>query len=212
MATVAYYLKVFTAILVLINPIGAVPLFLSLTPAYTPEESRRAARRAAFGTTLIMLGALFAGTAILQLFGISLAAFRVAGGLLILTMALEMMRATTSRTRQTPEEATEAAEKPDIAVVPMAIPMLAGPGSISALILYAQERPSLLNYAVMSAIAVVVGLLAWCALRLAGPIGRKLGRTGINLLTRIMGILLAAIAVELMTGGIAQLLPALSIK
>jgi multiple antibiotic resistance protein len=206
LGVVGYYIKVFTAVFVLLNPIGAVPVFLSLTPGYTAQECNRAAWRAALATTLILLGALLIGGPVLSLFGISVDSFRVAGGLLIGLMALDMMRAQPSRTKQTPEEAREAIDKPDIAVVPLAIPILAGPGAISAMIVYGHARSDLVNYLVLAVIAVAAGFLSWLALRLAAPIGSRMGRTGVNLLTRIMGLLLAAIAVELIMTGLLSLI------
>ncbi len=203
------YLKACIAIFVLIDPIGAIPVYLSVTPNYTPAEHRRTVRRIAAATTLILLGSLAIGGPALALFGISIPAFRVAGGLLILLMALGMMRAIPGGARQTREEASAAAEKPDIAVVPMATPLLAGPGAIGAMIVYGHIQASVMNYLVLAAIAALVGASTWLALHMAAPIGTRLGRTGINVLTRIMGLLLAAIAVEMAANGLRDLFPAL---
>lgn len=206
----AEYLKAFIAIFVLIDPLGAIPIYLSIAPSYTPAEHRRTVRRIATATTLILLGALAAGGPALALLGVSIPAFQVAGGLLILLLALAMMQPNPEGRRQTREEATEAAEKPDIAVVPMAMPILAGPGAIGAMIVYGHLRASVLNYLVLAVIAVVVGASCWLALRLAAPIGARLGRTGATLLTRIMGLLLAAIAVEMAANGLRELFPVLA--
>ena len=202
-------MKACIAIFVLIDPIGAIPVYLSVTPSYTPAEHRRTVRRIAVATTLILLGSLAIGGPALALLGISIPAFRVAGGLLILLMALGMMRAIPGGARPTQEEATAAAEKPDIAVVPMATPLLAGPGAIGAMIVYGHIRATVVNYLVLAAIAALVGGSAWLALRMAAPIGVRLGKTGINVLTRIMGLLLAAIAVEMAANGLRDLFPAL---
>jgi multiple antibiotic resistance protein len=204
------YLKAGIAIFVLIDPIGAIPIYLSLTPTYTPAEHRRTVRRTAVATTLILLGSLAIGGPALELLGVSIPAFRVAGGLLILLLALGMMRAKPSSARESEQEASEAAEKPDIAVVPMAIPMLSGPGAIGAMIVYGHMKATALNYAVLAVIAVVVGGSTWLALQLAAPIGGRLGRTGVGLLTRIMGLLLAAIAVEMVANGLRDLFPILA--
>lgn len=204
------YLKAGIAIFVLTDPVGAIPIYLSLTPSYTPAEHRRTVRRIAVATTIILLGSLAIGGPALALMGISIPAFRVAGGLLILLLALGMMHADPDSTRQTREEAGEAAEKPDIAVVPMALPILAGPGTIGAMIVYGQLKASAVNYLVLGLVAVVIGGCTWALLRMAAPIGGRLGRTGINLLTRIMGLLLAAIAVEMFANGLRELFPILA--
>lgn len=204
------YLKAGIAIFVLIDPIGAIPIYLSLTPSYTPAEHHRTVRRIAVATTLILLGSLAIGGPALELLGVSIPAFRVAGGLLILLLALGMMRAHPGSSRQNEEDAGEAAEKPDIAVVPMAIPILSGPGAIGAMIVYGHMKTTATNYLVLAVIAVVVGVSSWLALQMAAPIGRRLGKTGITLLTRIMGLLLAAIAVEMFAGGLRDLFPILA--
>lgn len=205
------YLKAFVAIFVLIDPIGAIPVYLSVTPSYSPAEHHRTVRRIAIATALILLGALAIGSPALALLGISLPAFRVAGGLLLLLMALGMMQASPAGARQFHEEASEAAEKPDIAVIPMATPILAGPGAIGAMIVYGHIRSTAVNYLVLAAIVVVVAGFSWLALRMAAPIGGRLHKTGINLLSRIMGLLLAAIAVEMAANGLRDLFPALGI-
>jgi multiple antibiotic resistance protein len=206
---VGEYAKACIALFVLIDPIGAIPVYLSVTPSFTPAEHRRTVRRIAVATTLILLGALVIGGPALTLLGVSIPAFRVAGGLLILLMALGMMRAIPGAARQTPEEESAAAEKPDIAVVPMATPLLAGPGAIGAMIVYGHINASVVNYLVLAAIAALVGGSTWLALRMAAPIGVRLGRTGITVTTRIMGLLLAAIAVEMAANGLRGLFPAL---
>ncbi len=203
------YVKAGIAIFVLIDPVGAIPVYLSITPSYTAAEHRRTVKRIAVATTLILLGSLAIGGPALDLLGIGIPAFRVAGGLLILLLALAMMRPSAGEARRTEEEASEAAEKPDIAVIPMAMPILAGPGSIGAMIVYGHIRSSVVNYLVLAAIAVLIGGSTWLALRLAAPIGSRLGKTGISLLTRIMGLLLAAIAVEMAANGMRDLFPVL---
>ena len=203
------YLKAGIAVFVLIDPLGAIPVYLSITPSYTAAEHRRTVKRIAVATTLILLGSLVIGGPTLDLLGIGIPAFRVAGGLLILLLALDMMRPSPEGTRQTREQASEAAEKPDIAVIPMAMPILAGPGAIGAMIVYGHIKSTVVNYVVLTAVALVIGGSVWLALRLAAPIGSRLGKTGINVLTRVMGLLLAAIAVEMAANGLRDLFPAL---
>lgn len=204
------YLKAAIAIFVLIDPIGAIPVYLSITPSYTPAEHRRTVWRIASAMTLILLGSLAMGGPLLALLGVSIPAFRVAGGLLLLLLALEMMRTDAGASRQTREAGTEAAEKPDIAVIPMATPILAGPGAIGAMIVYGHLKASLVNYLVLAAVACLIGALTWMFLRMAAPLGARLGRTGAGLLTRIMALLLAAIAVEMAANGLRDLFPVLA--
>src|SRR5690606_14957047 len=118
---------------------GAVPIFISLMPHATSEERRRTARNAAFAVAVVLIGSMFAGEPILRLFGISIPAFRVGGGMLILLMAIDMLKASPSRTRRTDEEDAEAREADSIAVVPLAIPLMAGPGALSLVIVTANK-------------------------------------------------------------------------
>lgn len=204
-------LKMLLTVFVVLNPIGAAPLFLSLTATWTPEDRYRAARRTAIATTLVMLGSLALGGAILNLFSIRIPSFRVIGGILFLLMALDMLRAKPRSARITPEEEDEAAGHEDISVVPLATPMLAGPGTISTIILWSDRAAG--NWAeigLIVALIAVIGLATWILLRLAAPLGRILGTTGINVLTRLMGIMLGALGVEYMVNGLTELLPSLA--
>jgi len=206
------YLKTLITLFVIVDPVGAAPLFLSLTASHPPADRHRMAWRAAVSATAVLLVAAIAGKAVLQLFGIGLASFRVAGGLLLLAMSLDMMNARPSRSRQTPEESEEAEAREDIAVVPMAIPLLAGPGAISTVILLMQGKEASPGLWQLASIIVLVGASAGLLLRLAVPMSRHLGRTGSNILTRVMGLILAAIAVEFMAAGTRELLPALAVR
>ncbi len=163
-----------------------------------------------FSVGLVLMVSLLFGEKILNVFGISLASFRVGGGILILLMAISMMQATMSPTRQTPEEARDAVLKENVAVVPLAIPLLAGPGAISTIILYADRAKVCSHYVVLAFVIVGVAIFVWAIFSLAQPVSRKLGRTGINVVTRIMGLIMAAIGVEFMSNGLKQLFPGLT--
>jgi multiple antibiotic resistance protein len=145
----------------------------------------------------------------LGFFGITIASFKVGGAILILLIAISMMHAAPSGERQTPEEAKEAEDKESIAVVPLALPLLSGPGAISTTIIYAAQSPSLAHLGGVVACCLLVALTTWVALRAATPIGGRLGKTGINVVIRIMGLLLAAVAAEIFASGIVVLLPGL---
>jgi MarC family membrane protein len=203
------YLKIFMAILAIVNPIGSVPLFISLTDNQGNPERRRTALVAAITTSAVLAGACVFGDSVLRLFGVSIASFRVGGGVLLMLLAISMFHAEPSRSRQTPEEAIEAGERNDVAVVPLAIPLLSGPGAISTMIIYGTQGRGPAHLAILVGASLLVGLTAWISMRLAIPIGSFLGRTGINIATRLMSLLLAAIAVEFIAGGLAELFPAL---
>ncbi|MBI5042051.1 MAG: NAAT family transporter, partial [Gammaproteobacteria bacterium] len=157
----------------------------------------------------VLVVALLMGESLLNFFGISLDSFRVAGGILILLMAISMLHGGISPAKQTSEEAQDAEEKDNIAVVPLGMPLLAGPGAISTIIIYSHRGHGLLHLALLLSIALSLALLTWVALRAAPAIAERLGRTGLNIVTRIMGLILAAIGVEFMAGGLKQLLPGL---
>ena len=206
----AEYLKFFVALVAILNPIGVIPIFINLTSQQTTSERKRTARVTGFAVGVVLLIALVAGEWILNLFGISLASFRVGGGILILLMAISMMQATMSPVKQTPEEARDAVMKESIAVVPMAIPMLAGPGAISSIVLYANRSDSWADKGVLAGGIVLVAIFVWLVFRMAQPMAAQLGRTGINVVTRIMGLIMAAIGVEFMANGLKQLFPVLA--
>jgi multiple antibiotic resistance protein len=203
------YAKIVLALLVIVNPVGAVPLFASMTAENTADEKRHIARIASTAVAVVLIVAAIGGQPLLALFGITIASFKVGGAILILLLAISMMHGEQSREKQTPEEAQEATYKERIAVVPLAIPLLSGPGAISTTIIYATARPSLAHLAAIIACALVVALVTWVALRVATPVSTWLGKTGANIAMRLMGLLLAAVAVEIFASGILVLLPGL---
>jgi multiple antibiotic resistance protein len=203
------YAKILLALLVIVNPIGAVPLFATLTADNTTAEKHRIARTSSLSVAIVLILAALCGQSLLALFGITIASFKVGGAILILLLAISMMHGKQSGEKQTPEEAQEAAYKERIAVVPLAIPLLSGPGAISTIIIYASERSSPGHLAALIACAALVGAATWIALLVATPVSTWLGKTGINIAQRLMGLLLAAVAVEIFASGIIVLLPGL---
>ena len=203
------YAKIFLALLVIVNPVGAVPLFVSMTSENSGPEKMRIARIASVSVAIVLAVSAVAGQPLLALFGISIASFKVGGAILILLLAISMMHGTTSAEKQTPEEAREAAYKERIAVVPLAIPLLSGPGAISTTIIYATVQSSPGHLAAIIACGLLVALITWIALRVATPVSQWLGKTGVNIAMRLMGLLLAAVAVEIFASGIVVLLPGL---
>ena len=180
------YAKILLALLVIVNPVGAVPLFASLTAENTAVEKHHIARTASVAVAIVLIVAAVGGDSLLALFGISIASFKVGGAILILLLAISMMHGEKSGEKQTPEEAQEAAYKERIAVVPLAIPLLSGPGAISTIIIYASALSSPAHLAAIVACALLVGLATWIALRVATPVSTWLGKTGINIAQRLM--------------------------
>jgi multiple antibiotic resistance protein len=205
----ADYVKFFVALAVIVNPISALPLFVSMTANNNETEKKQIARVASITVAVVLVLAAILGQPILALFGITIASFKVGGAILILLMAISMMHAAPTRQRQTPEEAKEAEGKENIAVVPLAIPLLAGPGAISTTIVYATDQVSLWHLGLIVFCCLLVAGLTWLFLRLATPVSVWLGETGVNIATRLMGLLLAAVAVEIFTSGLVVLLPGL---
>lgn len=203
------YAKFFIGLLAIVNPIGIVPVFMGLTRNLSDRERSVIGLRAAVTVGTVLVVALLMGEALLGFFGISLDSFRVAGGILILLMAISMLHGGMSPAKQTSEEAQDAEEKESIAVVPLGMPLLAGPGAISTIIIYSHRGQDTAHYVLLFSIAVVLALLTWLALRAAPAIADRLGRTGLNIVTRIMGLILAAIGVEFMANGLRQLFPGL---
>ncbi|KWH09781.1 MarC family protein [Burkholderia territorii] len=202
-------LKSFISLLALINPIGAVPFFMSLTAQQSDIERRRTIRIASVSVFCVMTVTALLGQQIIDFFGISVGSLEVGGGIIMLLMAINMLNAQIGNTRSTPEERDEAELKDNIAVVPLAIPLLTGPGSISTVIIYAANSRHWYERAGLVAIGAVLALLCFFAMRLAEPIANWIGRTGINIATRLMGLMLSALAVEFIVNGLRALLPAL---
>ena len=205
----AEYTKFFLALLVIVNPLGAIPMFVVMTAEASAEERKHIGFVASVSVAIVLTVAAIGGQPLLVFFGISIASFKVGGAILILLLAISMMHATPTGEKQTPEEAKEAAEKESIAVVPLAIPLLSGPGAISTTIIYATERSSLAHIAIIVGCCLLISLTTWGALRVAIPVSRLLGKIGINIAIRIMGLLLAAVAVEIFASGLVVLLPGL---
>lgn len=195
------------AVLFIVDPVGVVPLFLAMTAGDSPEKCRSTARRATLTATGVLVFFALFGSLVFQAFGVTLAAFRVAGGLLLMLTALDMLHARPPATRTTPAETDEGATREDIAIVPLAMPLLAGPGAIATvMVLMAHHGPSWGNVAAVLAAIVVTMLVAYLLLRSAGRVKTVLGQTGIAILERVFGLILAAIAVQFIFDGGRELL------
>jgi multiple antibiotic resistance protein len=198
------------SLFVIANPLGVVPLFMSLTNRQTAKQRIQTARVTATTVTVVLITAVFVGEALLRFFGIRMASFRVGGGILILLMAIAMLQARPSPTDHTPEETEEAAMKGGVAVVPLGIPLVAGPGAISTVIIYADQAATWFDTVFLVLTVLFVAGSVWIALRLSDRVRSILGTTGINVVTRLLGLILAAVGVEFIADGLAQLLPGLA--
>jgi len=197
----------FVSLFSIVNPLSVIPTFIGLTQDATRAERQRITRQAAVSVFFILTASYMAGEAVLGFFSISVASLRIAGGVLIFGMAWSMLQATVSRAKQTSEEAAEAGERQSIAVVPLAMPLLAGPGSISLMIIVAGRMDGVRSHALVVAGTALLAFTTWILLLSAGPIARALGRTGLNVATRFMGLILAAIAVEFISSGLLEIFP-----
>ncbi|MEO7851237.1 MAG: MarC family protein [Rubrivivax sp.] len=199
------------ALLAIVNPIGVVPFFIHFTQSFNREQRLRTMKVAAFSAFVVISVSAVAGLKIIGFFGISIASFQVGGGLLLLISAMQMLNAQPAETK--PTDLSEADAKVDtgasIAVVPLTIPLLTGPATISTMVIYAQRTHHWWELAVLVGYGVVVGVVVYLAFRSSGRIAKLLGQTGINIMTRLMGLILAALAVEIMANGLSALFPAL---
>lgn len=202
-----FCLVAFSAIFFVVDPLAVLPIFLAMTANETPAQKRGTALRAAItcGITLTVFAA--AGTLIFRFFGITLGAFKIAGGVLLFLVALDMMQARQSRTRSTPEEEKEGIAKADVAIIPLAIPLLSGPGSIATVMVLMSRHTGLLYTIPVFASIFVTAVITWLMLRGAEWIERRLSKTFMNVVMRIMGLILAAISVEFVIAGIKDVLP-----
>jgi multiple antibiotic resistance protein len=203
-------IKYLIGVFAILNPLGAIPIYLSLMADRGPEEMHRTALKTSVAVAVILILAVWAGDGMLNFFGIGIPAFRIAGGLLVLLIAVAMFGAKTSPARHTDAEQAAAESKNDISVVPLAIPLLAGPGAISLAIVDAHQAINWTDKFVFSLGLVAVAVIVWLVLRMAEPIGQRLGTAGLNIATRVMGVILAAMAVQFMADGMIELFPGLS--
>lgn len=205
-------LKPLIALLAIVNPIGVVPFFIHFTQAFSRAQRRHTIRVTSLTVFVVIAVSAVAGLRVIEFFGISLASFQVGGGTLLLISSLAMLNAQPAETR--PGDVSDGQAKADagasIAVVPLAIPLLTGPATISTMVIYAEKTRHLWELAVLVGYGVVIALATFVAFSASGRIARVLGTTGINVMTRLMGLILAAMAVEIMADGLVKLFPVLA--
>jgi len=196
-----------SSIFFLVDPFAAIPSFLAITESADPARRKRMARKASITCFIVLTSFALGGQLIFRMFGITLPAFEVAGGLILLLIGLDMLEAKRSPTQEARGDAEEACVKEDAGIVPLGIPMLAGPGAISSVMVLVGQVPSLVNWemgAILAAIAFT-SLVSYIVLAAAGKVRRVLGETGIRILVRIMGLLLVALAMQFFVNGLTDL-------
>lgn len=210
MGELSDYVRFLVSLFAILTPFAALPTFLTLTQGETPEQQRLTALTAARTVAGVLIAASLSGDAVLSVLGASIHSFRVGGGLVLVLMSLSMLSAKVSSVQQSAEEAVAVEDRTSSGVVPLGIPLLAGPGAISSVIVEGHRLGSVWHQlGVIVCIIVVAAALYW-SLRLAVPIGEKLGRFGLNIINRLFGLLLAAIGVEMMAGGLRALFSGLN--
>ncbi|MCL1045081.1 MULTISPECIES: YchE family NAAT transporter [Shewanella] len=203
------YVKFFLGLVAIINPVGLLPVFVSLTSHQTEVERNHTGKVANFAVVVILLVTIFIGQHILNMFSISLSAFRIAGGSLIAIIAMSMLQGKLSPVKRNQEEDREASGMESVAVVPLALPLMAGPGAISSVIVFASDNNKMVDLIGMSITVVVFGFMSFGLFRLAPVIFKILGTTGINVITRLMGLLMLSIGIEVVAAGLKGLFPTL---
>ena len=201
--------KPLVTLLAIVNPLAIVPFFIHYTQDFSREQRRRTIWISSFSCFVVIAVSALMGLHILSFFGISLASFQVGGGMLLLTSALAMLNAQPAEAKSNEEEMHDAAARASIAVVPLTIPLLTGPATMSTVVIYADKAKTFWQLGTLVGYGVVIALATALCFALAQPIARVLGKTGINVMTRLMGLILAALAVEVMSDGLIKLFPAL---
>ncbi len=194
------------SLLAIMDPLGALPVFLAMTHDNSDQERKVIARRAVLASVLILVVFGVVGRRVFGVFGITMPAFSIAGGLILLRIAFNMLEARPRRTRRTPKEDEEAVQKQDVAIIPLAMPLLAGPGTITGVMVLVAQSKSVGQLAAISAAVLLVSAVSLLVLRAASRVSGILGTTGLHVATRVMGLLLAAISVQFILNGVSSLL------
>ncbi len=198
-----FALITFTSVLFIVDPIAVIPTYLVITRDETPLRRRRTARRACVAAALLLIAFGLAGKFIFEILGITMPAFRIAGGAILWIVAMDMLQAKRSTQESTPE-IEEGRAKEDVALTPLAMPMLAGPGAISTIMVLAGQARTLPQSIVVYLSIVLTAAVCWLTLRIGERLMTRMGQTGIRVMTRIMGLLLAALAAQFVLTGVRE--------
>jgi multiple antibiotic resistance protein len=199
---VQFLLLAFSSIFFIVDPIASIPTFLALTADAELGQRRHMAKRAAWTCFLVLSGFALGGTLIFKMFGITLPAFRIAGGLIMILIGLDMVQARRSQTKETASETEQAMAKEDVGIIPLGVPMLAGPGSISTVMALMAQSATWQHSVAIIVVVALTSIVSYWILAAADRVGRRMGDTGIRILTRFMGLLLMAIAVQFILSGL----------
>jgi multiple antibiotic resistance protein len=210
-AALTFGLGAFTSIFAIVDPFAALPVFLALTGHETDARRGAIALRASLTVLVVLTVFAACGQLLFRFFGISVAGFKIAGGILLMGIAADMMGAKQSSTKTTPGEEEEAAARHDIGLIPVGIPLLSGPGAIAAVMVTSARADTMPEKGALYAALAVVALVCFLVLRSATAIGRVLGQTGMKVINRVMGLILAAVAVEFVLDGVKLAFPFLTV-
>ena len=203
------YTKIFISLFAILDPIGIIPIIIMFTAGMTAAKRAHVGRLASMTVCIILLVALLIGQPMLAFFGISMNSFRVAGGILLMLMAIRMLNGNLYGSASARNELTDGDSTSALAIVPLSTPLLAGPGSISAVIMEAHKASGIEHYVIMGFIIIVLSFTVWLTFLAAPWVENRLGKIGIDVFSRLMGLILAAISVEFIANGARGLFPAL---
>jgi multiple antibiotic resistance protein len=203
------YTKIFISLFAILDPVGIIPVIILFTAGMTDPKRAQLGRLASLAVCAILLVALLIGEPLLSFFGISISSFRVAGGILLMLMAIKMMLGNLNQVAASRNDSTDGEAIPANAIVPLSTPLLAGPGSISAVIMEAHKAHGIEHYLIMGLEIILLSVTVWLTFLIAPWVARRLGKIGIDVFTRLMGLILAAIAVEFIASGMRGLFPTL---
>lgn len=204
--SIGFALVALSSMMAMVDPLGAIPIFLGLTAGQRPDQRRATLRRAIAAAVIVLFTFGLLGTSIFALFGITTEAFRITGGVILFRVGLEMLQAQRSRVKSTEEEEEEGSHRDDVAIIPLAIPLLAGPGSISTVLTLLAQAKSVGARVIVYAVVVGVLLLTYGVLSVAPVIARRLGTTGMNVIERIFGLIVMVIGVQFVIDGTREVL------
>jgi multiple antibiotic resistance protein len=207
--TYADTVKFLVAMIIMMNPLGSLSIFLQLTHKFTLPHQRKTAIKCGLSITILMVITIWIGSQILDLLGITIASFRVAGGIILLLTGLSMLQSKESPISHTPEDDVAAEERSSIAIVPLALPIIIGPGAISTLVIASNDYSPYIHKAWLSLLCVILALGMFIILYYGAIIGRVVGESVMKVITRIMGMIIMAIAVGMLANGLIGLIPAL---
>lgn len=203
------FINFFITLLIIANPMAALPAFLKVTASDGYELRKKTALTTGVAVLVILILMTFIGSALLDILGIQVYAFQITGGLILLLLAFSMLNASTSRIQETQEEQKEAKKRESVAIVPLAIPLIAGPGAISTIILEVSINPTITMQLFVSLACLLVALIMGSLLYFASGLEKKLGQTGLNIFSRIGGLILAAMSIQTIANGMIGLFPIL---